>query len=133
MWDAGVGALWILRSSALLYAGLRPTAFVTALALVAELAVLCVSAVIAATRHHPIVAESPQAMPLPAFGFIGAITLGIWMTDGWEVSASTSEEARKPEYPGRGGLTGLLLTSTILCGCMWAYLPLGSASGFTQH
>jgi len=131
IWDAGVGALWILGSSALLYAGLRPTALVTAIALAAEMAVLGITAVLAATRHHPVPLHAPGS--IGAVGFIGAITLGIWMTDGWEVSASTSEEARNERSPGRGGLMGLLLTSTILCACMWAYLPLGTPRGFTQH
>lgn len=130
-WDAGVGALWILGSSALLYAGLRPTALVTAAALAGEIAVLGITAVLAATRLHPVPTHAPSGVG--AAGFIGAITLGIWMTDGWEVSASTSEEARNRRSPGRGGLVGLLLTSTILCACMWAYLPLGSTAGFTRH
>ncbi|GAC1356354.1 MAG: hypothetical protein NVSMB31_17000 [Vulcanimicrobiaceae bacterium] len=133
LWDAGVGALWILGSALLLYAGLKPTALVTAAALAAEMGVLGITAVLAALRHHPVVGHAPSSAGVGAVGFIGAITLGIWMTDGWEVSASTSEEARNQQSPGRGGLIGLLLTSTILCACMLAYLPLGTTAGFTQH
>jgi amino acid transporter len=40
VWDALVGTLWILASTVLLYFGLRPTALVTVIFLVAELAVV---------------------------------------------------------------------------------------------
>ncbi|MBV8689877.1 MAG: APC family permease [Candidatus Eremiobacteraeota bacterium] len=138
LWDAAVGGVWILGSGALLYAGVRPTALVTAGLLSFELLVLAASA-IAASLHpsisvaHPAsIASAPIA--LTAFGFINAMTLGIWMSDGWEVSASTSEEVSgKQSQSGRGGITGLLVTSVILFGCMVAYLHLGGAGGFSEH
>ena len=41
-------------------------------------------------------------------GFVTAMTLGIWMSDGWEVSASTSEETVEGDdtAAGRGGIVG---------------------------
>lgn len=137
LWDAAVGGVWILGSALLLYAGVRPTALVTAAMLLFELAVLAVSAV-AAGFHAPVhvVRSGISAAPLAlgAFGFINAMTLGIWMSDGWEVSASTSEEVSgSPGAAGRGGITGLLVTSVILIACMMAYLHLGGAAGFSEH
>ncbi|MBV8246369.1 MAG: APC family permease, partial [Candidatus Eremiobacteraeota bacterium] len=90
-WNAGVGALWIVGSSVLLYLGMRPTALVTALALLAELGVLAVSALVAG-QHAPPIAVTSHPLALTSLGFFSAMTLGIWMSDGWEVSASTSEE-----------------------------------------
>jgi len=48
------------------------------------------------------------------------MTLGIWMSDGWEVSASTGEEVDDDaSATGRGGITGLLITTVVLVACMW--------------
>jgi amino acid transporter len=56
------------------------------------------------------------------------------MIDGWEVSASTAEEARDAENgPGVGGLLGLVLTSAVLFGCMAAFLRVGTLAGFSAH
>lgn len=136
-WDAAVGAVWILGSAALLYAGIRPTALVTALALLFELAVLAAAAVAALVMPHPAHAVHVSAAPLAfsAYGFINAMVLGIWMSDGWEVSASASEETAQgqPRASGRGGITGLLVTSVILIVCMVAFLRLGSVTGFAAH
>lgn len=140
-WDAAVGGVWILGSAALLYAGVRPTALVTAAMLIFELLVLAITAVAAALHpnagavaSHTAGAMSSAPIALTAFGFINAMTLGIWMSDGWEVSASTSEEVSgKQSQSGRGGITGLLVTSVILLGCMVAYLHLGGAAGFSAH
>jgi len=137
-WDAAVGGVWILGSAVLLYAGVRPTALVTAAMLGFELLVLGASAVAAAFHpaapdvHPHIVSSVPLAFG--ALGFINAMTLGIWMSDGWEVSASTSEEVRGAQaQSGRGGITGLLVTTVILVACMTAYLHLGGAAGFSEH
>ncbi|MBV8726883.1 MAG: APC family permease, partial [Candidatus Eremiobacteraeota bacterium] len=137
-WDAAVGGIWILGSAVLLYAGVRPTALVTAALLIFELVVLAVSAVVAAL--HPSAAParptsiSSAPLAIGAFGFINAMTLGIWMSDGWEVSASTSEEVSgQQSQAGRGGITGLLVTAVILLGCMIAYMHLGGIAGFSEH
>ncbi len=141
IWDAGVGALWIMGSAALLYVGVRPTAMVTAIALAAELGVLAASALVAALTPHAVVAAASThaslpggAIPLTLFGFANAMTLSIWMSDGWEVSASASEEVSDDRTAaGRGGMTGLVVTTAILVICMLAYLHIGTPRGFAAH
>jgi len=140
LWQALVGAVWIVGSSILLYVGIRPTAIVTAIALGIELLVLAASAVAAWIVHpaHLAVAAGPHlpaaAIPLSLFGFVNAMTLGIWMTDGWEVSASTGEEiAGSARTIGRGGITGLLITTAFLMLAMISYLRLGTAAGFAAN
>lgn len=134
LWDALVGTLWIVASTLLLYAGLRPTALTTAVFLVAELLVVAASAV-AAVLAHPVPEHlAPPALPNPFAGIVTAMVLGIWMTDGWEVSASASEETTgAPQTPGRGGLLGLLVTTGLLVAAMLAYGRVGSVAGFAAH
>jgi amino acid transporter len=140
MWDAGVGALWIVASSVLLYVGIRPTALVTTLALALELGVLACTAIAAmifphnaAASHAPPLHDA-HAFTLSLFGFVSAMTLGVWMSDGWEVSASAAEEVTgDARAAGRGGITGLLMTAALLAAAMAAYLHLGSASGFAAN
>ena len=56
------------------------------------------------------------------------------MIDGWEVSASASEEASGPaETSGRGGIAGLLVTTAVLVVAMRAYLHIGSVAGFSAN
>ena len=140
VWDAAVGALWILASSVLLYVGIRPTAIVTTLALALELGVLAVSAFFAvllphhAPAVHTVAAHDTHAFTLSLFGFASAMTLGVWMSDGWEVSASASEEVDDDaRAAGRGGITGLLITTVVLAAAMSAYLHLGSIAGFDAN
>lgn len=133
--NACVGSLWILGSTLLLSFGLRPTAVTTAVFLIAELLVIGASAV-AALVVHPQPERVAVALPLPNpfLGVVTAMVLGIWMTDGWEVSASTSEESTgSSQTPGRGGVLALVVTTAILLGAMGAYLHLGSVAGFTAH
>jgi amino acid transporter len=136
LWDAIVGSLWILASTLLLYVGQRPTAGVTAVFLIVELVVVAVSAV-AALVVHPApehFSGPPLALPNPAFGIITAMVLGIWMTDGWEVSAAASEEASgSAETSGRGGILGLVVTCAVLLLAMSAYLHVGSVAGFAAN
>lgn len=138
VWAAVVGAVWILASGALLYTGVRPTALVTLLALALEIAVLLIAA-LAAALHAPVtahVAAHTAALPL-SFGFAGfvtAMTLAVWMSDGWEVSASTSEEVDDAATAsGRGGITGLVVTTAVLVACMYAFGHLGSLQGFADN
>lgn len=139
MWDAAVGALWIIASSVLLYVGIRPTALVTALALALELGVLACSAVAALVLPHhaaavPSASHDASVFKLSLFGFVSAMTLGVWMSDGWEVSASASEEVNDDaRAAGRGGITGLLVTTAVLAAAMAAYVHLGSAAGFAAN
>ncbi|HTU80949.1 MAG TPA: APC family permease [Candidatus Acidoferrales bacterium] len=138
-WVAGVGAIWIVASTVLLYAGLTPTAMVTFCALLFEMLVLAASAIASyVVPPHAVPstgASTGGAIPLTFAGFVTAMTLGIWMSDGWEVSASTSEEttAGDANAAGRGGIVGLLVTTVVLVGCMIAYLHIGTPQGFADH
>lgn len=133
VWIAAVGCAWIVAASLLLWFGLRPTSRVAAAFFLAECTILAGVAV--AALAHPHVASidaSPQRVGLG--GIIFAMAIGIWMTDGWEVTASTSEEvAGRRELAGTGGIIGLLATSALLLGCMIAYLRVGTVAGFSEH
>jgi amino acid transporter len=135
--DALVGTAWILASTVLLAFGLRPTALVTAAFFAIELLVLAASAVASAFLPHASApASSGPPIPIGAGigGLISAMVLGIWMSDGWEVSASTSEETAGPRRTaGLGGIAGLLVTTAILLIAMFAYLRVGPVSGFAEH
>jgi len=106
---------------------------VTNILLIAELVVLGASAV-AAFAHAP-VAHAVVTTPRPPAGaLIAAIVIGIWMTDGWEVSASTAEEATgASSLPGWGGLTGLAVSALALWACMAGFLRVGTLDGFAAH
>ncbi len=116
-----------------MYAGARPTAQVATALLVLEFAVLAVAAV--ASALHP--APAGAAVHAPSAGFsqwIAAMVIGIWMLDGWEVSASVSEESSGSGHAaGEGGMAGLLMTSAVLFACMLAFLHVGTVQGFTDH
>jgi amino acid transporter len=128
-----VGAVWVLATGVLLNAGLRPTTRVTNVLLVAELVILALGAF--AAFIHPVVAQPATATPFPgSAGFIGALVIGIWMIDGWEVSASTAEEAEgTSSAPGLGGLGGLGISALLIGACMIAFLRVGTLDGFADH
>jgi amino acid transporter len=144
-YTAAVGAVWIVVSSILLYVGVRPTAWLTFLALAFEIGVLIASAIAAAL--HPPSAPVAHAQAgggifrgVTFTGFATAMVLAVWMNDGWEVSASTSEEvddsagvADSDVASGRGGIVGLVISSVLLVGCMAAYLHLGTLQGFSDN
>ena len=127
------GAFWVLVAGTLLYRGLRPTSRVANSFAIGELIVLLVSAAFA-FAHAP-VARAAVLAPPPGFAaIVGAVAIGIWMIDGWEVSASAAEEARDGDHtPGTGGLVGLILTAIVLFCCMSAFLRVGSLDGFTAN
>jgi amino acid transporter len=131
--DGLVGAVWVLGAGLLLYRGLRPTSRLANALAIAELLLLAGAAAVAAV-HSPAL-HAAAAAPPPAFGaLIGAVAIGIWMTDGWEVSASTAEEAFDgARAPGAGGLAGLLLTAVVLWICMSAFLRVGTLEGFAAY
>jgi amino acid transporter len=133
-WAAGVGALWIVASALLLHLGMRPTARTTAFFVVTELLVLCACAVAAWLHPAPVVPVAQASVPVSFGAFISAMVLAIWMVDGWEISASASEETRKPgPTSGRGGLIGLLVTCAVLLVAMLSYMHVGTIAGFTAH
>ncbi len=136
VWDAGIGLLWIVASTALLYFGLRPTALTTAIFLVLELVVVAASGIAALVVHPPpehLTATHP-VLPSPTVGIMTAMVLAIWMIDGWEVSAAASEEAKGPSRTaGRGGVLGLVVTTVVLLLAMSAYARIGSIAGFAAN
>jgi amino acid transporter len=131
--DALVGTGWVLAAGALLFTGLRPTSRVANALVIIELVVLAATA--GAAFAHPVVAQAAAtAAPPDGAAFIGAIVIGIWIVDGWEVSASTAEEAdTAPSGPGFGGLAGLGLSAAILWVAMNAFLRVGTPDGFAGH
>jgi len=131
--NAAVGSLWVLGAGVLLWRGLAPTSRVANVLAVIELCVLGVCAV-AGLVHAPVVGAVTHAPAPGVAGFAGALVVGIWMIDGWEVSASTAEEAQNGrETPGAGGFFGLLLTAVVMWICMTSFVRVGTLDGFTQH
>ncbi len=95
-------------------------------------AVLAVGAV--AAILHPVVAHAALRAPFPGnAAFVAALVVGIWMLDGWEVSASTAEEATGAASAGIGGLVGLLLTAAVILAGMLAFMRVGTLDGFGLH
>ena len=133
-WDAGIGCVWIAACAGVLYAGMRSSARVAAALVCAELFVLVASVVATLTvrAEPPHAASSTPVSPIVALA--GGIVLAIWMLDGWEVSASTSEETRgATSTAGRGGIAGLLVTAAVLLACTLAYVRLGGIDGIATH
>ena len=128
-----VGTAWVLASGLLLHAGLRPTSRVTNVLLIGEIVILAIGAV--AAFAHPVVAHASTTAPFPGkAALIGAMVIGIWMIDGWEVSAATAEEATAAtRAPGLSGLVGLLLSAAVLWLCMTAFMRVGTLDGFAAH
>ncbi|HEY0382938.1 MAG TPA: APC family permease [Candidatus Elarobacter sp.] len=127
------GCGWIVGSALLLWYGLRPTASLTLLLLAAEVVVLAAAAGLAGTHPRP-GAVAFVAAPLEWGGLLAAIVVGIWMIDGWEVSASTAEEAQgDASVPGSGGLAGLVLTTVVLLAAVAAFTRVGTPAGFAEH
>jgi amino acid transporter len=128
-----VATAWVLASGLLLHAGLRPTSAVTNVLLVAELGILAIGAVVAFS--HPVIAHAASLAPFPGnAALLGAMVIGIWMVDGWEVSAATAEEAQAAtRAPGLSGVVGLLLSAAVLLLSMSAFMRVGTLGGFAAH
>ncbi len=128
-----VACAWIVAAAVLLWYGLRPTALLALALLAAEVLILAAAAGLAGLHPRPdAVAFARQ--PLEWSGLVAAMVVGIWMLDGWEVSASTAEEAEgAPSVPGWGGLAGLVLTTAVLLAAIAAFARVGSAAGFAAH
>lgn len=124
---------WTIGSALLLWYGLRPTALLAYGLLIAELAVLGAAALLAALHPHP-GAVAFVRNPLDGGALVAAIVVGIWMIDGWEVSASTAEESEgDAAVPGTGGLVGLALTSVVLLAGIAAFARIGTPDGYAKH
>ena len=70
----------------------------------------------------------PLASAAGLGGFASAMVLAIWMTDGWEVSASASEETTDAGASQRGGIVALFATTAVLLLATIAFLRLGADS-----
>ena len=130
---AVIGTAWVLAAGLLLYSGLRPTSRVTNVLLFAELAILALG--VAAAFRHRAIAHAAAGVSYPGgAALVGAMVIGIWMIDGWEVSASTAEEAEAAtRAPGLSGVVGLGLSAVVLWVCMAAFMRIGTLSGFAVH
>ncbi len=128
-----VATVWVLLSGLLLHAGLRPTALVTNALLAGEIVVLVIGAITAFNR--PAIAHASLTAPFPgSTALVSAMVIGIWMVDGWEVSASTAEEAEQGQSaPGLSGVVGLALSAIVLLACMVAFMRVGTLDGFALH
>jgi amino acid transporter len=134
------GSSWVLVASMLLIGGIRPTARVSGLFLLFECVVLLGFAAFAFL--HPIAATAAQPVqrnPLTfgsggLEGFLGAMVLAVWVTDGWEVSSYSSEENQGgSKVPGVGGLVGLIATVVLILVCMVAFMGVGPLAGLANH
>jgi amino acid transporter len=131
------GCGWVAAASALLIGGIRPTARVSGLFLLFECVVLLGFAALA--FFHPGVAAVPRP---PTFtignarldGFLAAMVLAVWVTDGWEVSSYSSEENQGgSRVPGIGGIVGLIVTVVLIFICMIAFMGVSSVPGLANH
>ena len=137
---AVAGSAWVIVASFLLIGGIRPTARVSGLFLLFECLVLLGFA--AAAFFHPgaaAVHDPSQTNPLTfgtggLEGFLGAMVLAVWVTDGWEVSSYSSEENEGgSRMPGIGGIVGLLATVAIILVCMIAFMAVAPTAGLAGH
>ncbi len=131
------GSSWVLVASALLIGGVRPTARASGLFLGLEVAALLLFAGLA-FLHKPVPHSAATHLVTLGSGgyagFLAAMVLSIWVTDGWEVSTYTSEEnSGTSRQPGLGGLFGLLATVAIVLFCMIAYLRVGDLAGISNQ
>lgn len=134
---SATGAGWVIVSGILLALGMRPTAGVTAILLIGEIVVLAASALAAALRPAAQLAVIPvhaHAAPgLSVFGVMTAMVLAIWVVDGWELSAATSEEARHGRAPGQSGVLALVAVSVTVLIAVTAYMHFIAPPDFIAH
>jgi amino acid transporter len=131
------GSTWVLVASALLIGGVRPTARASGLFLGLEVAALLLFAGLAFVHKPAANSGASHLVTLGSGGFAGflsAMVLSIWVTDGWEVSTYTSEEnSGTSRQPGLGGLYGLIITVALILLCMTAYLRVGDLNGISNQ
>lgn len=134
------GSVWVIIASLLLIGGIRPTARVSGLFLLFECAVLLGFAALA-FFHPPAAAIAPASnLHILTFGsggfdgFLAAMVLAVWVTDGWEVSSYSSEENQGgSRIPGLGGLIGLVLTVVLILVCMVAFMKIAPLAGLASN
>jgi amino acid transporter len=134
------GSVWVIIASLLLIGGIRPTARVSGLFLLFECAVLLGFAALA-FFHPPIAAIAPASnLHIVTFGsggvdgFLAAMVLAVWVTDGWEVSSYSSEENQGgSRVPGLGGLIGLVVTVVLILVCMVAFMKIAPLGGLASN
>lgn len=135
------GSTWVVVASMLLIGGIRPTARVSGLFLLFECLVLlgfagvaffmpgAASASIPAAQHNSLTFGNGGLE-----GFLAAMVLAVWVTDGWEVSSYSSEENEGgSRVPGIGGLIGLLATVALILICMVAFMAIAPLGGLAAH
>lgn len=137
---AAAGSVWVIVASLLLIGGIRPTARVSGLFLLFECAVLLIFVGLAI--FHPAGAAVPVVAHATPFtfgtggfeGFLGAMVLAVWVTDGWEVSSYSSEENEGgARVPGIGGLVALIATVVLILICMVAFMLIAPLAGLATH
>ena len=134
------GSMWVIVASLLLIGGIRPTARVSGLFLLFECVVLIGFAVLA-IKGVPSTAATAHAnthfFTLGSGGlegFLAAMVLAVWVTDGWEVSSYSSEENQgSSRIPGIGGLIGLILTVALILVCMISFMHAAPVAGLAGH
>jgi amino acid transporter len=135
---AVAGGLWVIGASVLLIGGVKPTANASGLFLWLEIAALLLFVGLAfahpVAQHAAIRTSLFTLGPLGMAGFAGAMVSAIWVIDGWEVSSCTSEEGKgTSKDPGKGGIIGLVLTTSLTLLCMVAFMRIGPLSAFANH
>lgn len=134
------GSVWVIIASLLLIGGIRPTARVSGLFLLFECVVLLAFAGLAIFHPASAAIAVPQNRNPFTFGnggmegFLGAMVLAVWVTDGWEVSSYSSEENQGgSRVPGIGGLIGLIATVVLILICMVAFMGIAPLAGLSGH
>ncbi|MDA8080562.1 MAG: APC family permease [Actinomycetota bacterium] len=125
MFWSGFALLPLLRGS-------RPTAKLTQVFLVVELASVVAIAVVAIMRWHAISVPMHFGKP-PIGGMIITAVVAATILDGWEIDSYASEESVNPKAdPGLGGIVGAILALgfyALIYPLMFGETPLSLLSG----
>ncbi len=134
------GSIWVIVASVLLIGGIRPTARVSGLFLLFECAVLLGFAALAFFHPPPASLAPSSNLHVLSFGsggldgFLAAMVLAVWVTDGWEVSSYSSEENQGgSRVPGIGGLIGLIATVVLILISMLAFMRIAPLAGLASN
>ncbi|HXW75938.1 MAG TPA: APC family permease, partial [Candidatus Eremiobacteraceae bacterium] len=134
---AVAGCAWVAAASALLIGGIRPTARVSGLFLLFEVVVLVGFAALAIFHPAAAAVTRPSTLSIGNHGFDGflaAMVVAVWVTDGWEVSSYSAEESQgSSRVPGMAGIVGLLVMVALMFACMVAFTGIASLGGLAAH